>query len=57
MSQFNDIDKTLENVRWDLTDLYSDVDDQQIDRDLETLIQKLEQFQANHAGNLSNNAG
>lgn len=57
MSQFNDIDKTLETVRWDLTDLYTDVDDQQIDSDLDALIQKLEQFQANYAGKLTSTLG
>ena len=57
MNQQADIDLTLESVRWDLTDLYTDLDDTAIDQDLADLIAKLEAFQSEHAGRLTASLG
>ena len=46
-----------ERVRWDLTDLYRDIDDPAIDDDLAAVIELAERFHAEHAGNLANSLG
>jgi oligoendopeptidase F len=42
-----------ESVHWDLSDLYTDIDDRRIDEDLERLIALAKRFHADHAGKLS----
>jgi oligoendopeptidase F len=42
-----------ESVHWDLSDLYTDVDDRRIDDDLERLIALAQRFHADHAGKLA----
>src|SRR5262245_24828377 len=46
-----------EQVRWELSDLYKDVDDPQIDRDLEELLRAAEQFGERHRGHLAETLG
>src|SRR5258708_3972957 len=46
-----------ENVRWDLSFLYSGVDDPQIDRDLAEWVAKAKLFNAAHAGILTHTLG
>ena len=45
------------DVRWDLTDLYSDIDDETLDADLEVLTGKMAEFEANFAGKLADRLG
>ena len=42
-----------ETVHWDLTDLYSGVDDPRIDADLQRLIDMAQRFHGNHVGKLA----
>ena len=46
-----------ENVHWDLTDLYKDVDDPKLDQDLEKLLALTETFHSEFAGQLSTRLG
>ncbi|MEM7364902.1 MAG: M3 family metallopeptidase [Pseudomonadota bacterium] len=46
-----------ENVHWDLTDLYEDVDDPKLDQDLEKLLALTETFHREFAGQLSTRLG
>lgn len=46
-----------ENVFWDLSDLYSDIDDPAIDTDLATLLEKAKVFAECHRGELSRTLG
>ena len=46
-----------ENVHWDLTDLYEDVDDPKLDQDLEKLLALTETFHSEFAGQLSTRLG
>jgi oligoendopeptidase F len=46
-----------EDVRWDLGDLYTDVDDPQIERDLDTLIERAKAFEDNYRGKLFDKLG
>jgi len=46
-----------ESVHWDLSDLYTDVDDPRIDTDLEQLIALAQRFHADHAGKLAATLG
>lgn len=44
-------------VRWDLQDLYADLDDPKLQQDVEALLKAAEQFHAQHAGKLATNLG
>ena len=57
MSQMQKIDETLKDVRWDLTDLYTDLEDPALDSDLEGLLQAMQDFQANFEGKLDTRLG
>jgi oligoendopeptidase F len=46
-----------ESVHWDLSDLYADIDDPQLDADLERLVAMAERFHAAHAGKLVETLG
>ncbi len=46
-----------ESVHWDLGDLYPDVDDPSIDRDLERLVAMAKRFYDDHAGKLAATLG
>jgi oligoendopeptidase F len=46
-----------EPVRWDLSDLYTDIDDPRIDADLTRLVTLAERFHADHAGKLAATLG
>jgi oligoendopeptidase F len=46
-----------EEVRWDLTDLYTGADDARIDQDLASLIEKAKAFEAEHRGKLAATLG
>ena len=46
-----------ETVRWDLTDLYSGVDDPQLDTDLEKLLAMAKNFEEAHQGKLMSTLG
>ena len=46
-----------ENVRWDLSDLYSGVEDPQIDTDLQELLALAKSFEESHAGKLKQSLG
>ncbi len=46
-----------EDVRWDLSDLYADLDDPQLDRDLEALLGKAAQFDERFRGRLGEALG
>ena len=46
-----------ENVRWDLSLMYSGLDDPQLDADLDTLVQMMKDFNIVHKGNLSKSLG
>lgn len=46
-----------EDVRWDLSDLYTDVDDPSVATDLERLIARAQKFEADYRGKLSEKLG
>jgi oligoendopeptidase F len=46
-----------EDVRWELGDLYVDLDDPLLDRDLEALLEMAKAFDAAHRGNLTETLG
>ena len=46
-----------ETVRWDLSDLYTGVDDPQLEADLDALLQAMQTFHETHAGNLHRSLG
>lgn len=46
-----------EDVRWDLSDLYSGADDPQLDKDLEELLGLATTFEAKHQGKISESLG
>jgi oligoendopeptidase F len=46
-----------EDVRWELGDLYRDLDDPQLERDLEALLAMAEAFDAAHRGKLEDTLG
>ena len=46
-----------EEVRWDLTDLYADIDDPKLEQDLESLIGAMADFQKDYQGQLENKLG
>lgn len=46
-----------ENVRWDLSFLYSGLDDPQLDVDVNNLVKMMKDFHAAHRGKLSENLG
>ncbi len=46
-----------DNVRWDLTSLYSGIDDPQIDLDLAQFAKQAKAFRANHKGKLADTLG
>ncbi len=57
MTQAENIDKQVEQVRWDLTDLYRDLDDPKLDEDLSSLLIAIEQFHERYAGKLDSLLG
>ncbi len=57
MTQMQQIDASLAEVRWDLTDLYTDLDDPALDGDLQALLQAMQDFHANFEGKLDTNLG
>ena len=57
MSQQEKIDDLVDQVRWDLTDLYSDIDDPQLDQDLAELLDAMERFNTAHQGKLTQSLG
>lgn len=57
MNQMNDIDKALESVRWDLTDLYKDLEDPRLDEDLASLLDAMKAFNEAFAGKLNTTLG
>lgn len=46
-----------ENVRWDLSDLYTDIDDPSLQVDLDRLVELIEAFHDRFAGNLAESMG
>ncbi len=46
-----------ESTRWDLTDLYTGIDDDAIDRDLAAVLALAEQFDEHHRGSLASTLG
>src|SRR3989344_5499171 len=46
-----------ENVRWDLSLMYSGLDDPQLDVNLDVLVKMMKDFHAVHKGNLAKNLG
>ena len=46
------IDSSAAEVRWDLSDLYEDLDDPRLESDLETLLSSVQDFHENYAGRL-----
>ena len=57
MTQQEVIDASAASVRWDLTDLYQDLDDPQLEADLQTLIASLRIFHEQFAGQLAQKLG
>jgi oligoendopeptidase F len=57
MTQAENIDAAAAAVRWDLTDLYTDIDDPKLDVDLQALLDQLETFHTNYAGHLDSRLG
>ena len=57
MSEFEPIDKTVSGVRWDLTDLYTDIDDPCLTEDLTNLLLALKDFHEAYAGALASRLG
>ena len=45
------------NVRWDLSSIYSGIDDPQIDLDIAEFTKRAERFNANHKGKLADTLG
>ena len=52
MTQQEVIDSSAAAVRWDLSDLYEDLDDPRLESDLETLLSSVQDFHENYAGRL-----
>ena len=46
-----------EEVRWDLGDLYSDIDDAALERDLGLLLERAKSFEASFRGQLKDKLG
>ncbi|MEM7097887.1 MAG: M3 family oligoendopeptidase [Pseudomonadota bacterium] len=61
MSQMQEIDNqadaSLQATRWDLTDLYSDLEDPKLDSDLQYLITAMQKFHDNFQGKLDTKLG
>ncbi|MEM7079801.1 MAG: M3 family oligoendopeptidase [Pseudomonadota bacterium] len=57
MGKFEDINDSAKDVRWDLTDLYADIDDAQIDTDLKEAIARMQAFHDEFAGRLDTKLG
>lgn len=57
MAQQEVIDSAAAKVRWDLTDLYLDLDDPSLEGDLQTLLIDLQAFHENFAGKLEHVLG
>ncbi len=60
MSKFENINNAsaaAEDVRWDLSDLYADLDNPRIDQDLATLLEGMQAFHDTHAGQLERTLG
>ncbi|MDG2278985.1 MAG: M3 family oligoendopeptidase [Pseudomonadales bacterium] len=57
MNQKADIDEALETARWDLTDLYTGLEDTNLDQDLALLLDELKSFHTAHAGKLKTTLG
>ncbi len=51
------IESAAENVRWNLSSIYSGVDDPQIDLDIAEFTRQAEAFHANHKGKLAETLG
>jgi oligoendopeptidase F len=52
MNQVVEQDNSADNVRWDLTDLYQDLEDPKIEQDLLALLEQMRAFNDRFAGNL-----
>jgi len=48
---------TADAVRWDLTDLYADIDDPQLEADLTSMVEAAKGFHAKHEGKLAESLG
>lgn len=57
MSQPETLNTSAENVRWDLTDLYKDLEDPKINQDLDALIEQMRSFNERFAGKLGESLG
>lgn len=57
MTQQQKIDEAAAGVRWDLSDLYADIDDPKLESDLAALLRSMKSFNETHAGNLANTLG
>ena len=57
MSQPETLNTSAENVRWDLTDLYKDLEDPKINQDLDALIEQMRSFNERFAGKLGASLG
>lgn len=57
MNQKLNIDESLADVRWDLTDLYTDLDDPALDADLKHLLQQMQDFHSHYQGQLTTKLG
>ena len=57
MTQQQKIDEAAAAVRWDLSDLYADIDDPKLESDLTALLRSMKSFNETHAGNLANTLG
>ena len=57
MSQMQKIDENLASVRWDLTDLYQDLDDPALEADLQHLLRAMQAFHDSFQGKLDTTLG
>ncbi len=57
MSKDENLQSGAEAVRWDLTDLYKDLDDPKLESDLQALLGAVKQFFEDHAGKLDRTLG
>ncbi len=57
MTQQQKIDEAAAEVRWDLSDLYADIDDPKLEDDLAALLGTMKSFNEAHAGKLTSTLG
>ncbi len=57
MNQKQHIDESVANVRWDLTDLYEDLDDPSLESDLKQLLAAMQDFHDSFEGKLATRLG